>query len=214
MTFIRRNLRPGLRTNRIEAFSDGVFAIAITILVLELAVPHVMHEELLPSLINLWPKFLSYFISFAIIGILWVGHVIMFRFIKRSDRVLLWLNILLLLFISFIPFPAALLGDYGASKYAVILYGLNLVLVGITYVSVWIYSSRNYRLIDKKVSPEMIKRGTYIIAAAPITYFIAIVIAHFNPVITMIIYILIPIAYIIPSPIDEFVDYAFEENAG
>lgn len=217
MPFLKRNIRPGLNTTRIETFSDGVFAIAITILVLAIAVPElssfqIQHGEMLKSLISLWPKFLSFFISFIIIGIFWIGHTIIFRFIKRADRVLLWLNTLLLLFICFIPFPAALIGQYGAEKYSLILYGLTIICVGIVFSVLWVYASRNFRLIDKTMDKRLVKKASIIIAAAPIVYVIAILIAFYNPVITLIIYILIPIAYIIPSPIDEFVDHAFDQE--
>src|SRR5712692_6409261 len=95
-----------LSTNRIEAFSDGVFAVAITLLVLNLQIPQlaasVVSRELVPKLIELWPKLLIYVLSFVIVGIYWVGHHNTFHYIKRSDRTLLWLNLLLLIGIVFI----------------------------------------------------------------------------------------------------------------
>ncbi|HYM65608.1 MAG TPA: TMEM175 family protein [Candidatus Sulfotelmatobacter sp.] len=217
MTFIKRNLRPGLKTNRIESFSDGVFAISITLLVLTIAIPQLTQTQvssglLFQSLINLWPKLLSFFISFIVIGIFWMGHIIMFNFIKRSDRVLLWLNVLLLLMVSFIPFPAALIGEYSSDKYAVILYGLTLTVLGFLYLFLWLYASHNFKLIDKSTKPEIIKKATYAVLVAPVSYLIAILIAFYNSNITILIYIVIPILYIIPSPIDEFVDYVFEEE--
>ena len=103
----------GLSTHRIEAFSDGVFAIAITLLVLNLQVPEIATvSELASKLGALWPKLVSYVLSFMVVGIYWVAHHNTFHYIKRSDRNLLWLNILMMLFVVFIPFPAALLGQY------------------------------------------------------------------------------------------------------
>lgn len=217
MTFIRRNLRPGLKTERIVFFSDAVFAISITLLILTVAIPDLTSAQLsegllIKYLIALWPRFLSFFISFIVIGIFWMGHTIMFNFIKRSDRILLWLNILLLLFVSFIPFPAALIGQYSSDKYAVILYGLVLMILGFTYLLLWLYASHNFRLIDKDVPVRIIKKATLSVLVAPIAYLIAILFAFINPLITILIYIVIPILYIIPSPIDEFVDYVFEEE--
>lgn len=217
MAFLKRNLKPGLTTARIEAFSDGVFAISITLLILTIAVPELSqvqlsHGLLLKSLIHLWPKFLSFFISFIVIGIFWMGHIIMFNFIKRSDRILLWLNVLLLLFVSFVPFPAALIGEYGADKYAAVFYGGVLMILGFIYLVLWLYASHNFRLISSTVDPVIIKKATLIVLIAPITYLIAIIIAFINPVITIIIYIVIPIVYIIPSPIDEFVNYVFDQD--
>ena len=217
MGFLRRNTRPGLSTNRLEAFSDGVFSIAITLLVLEITVPalssvEVAHGQLLKDLIDLWPKFLSFFISFSIIGIFWVGHNIMFRFIKRSDRTLLWLNILLLMFVSFIPFPAALLGEYGAERTATVLYGSTVMVLGLIYFIVWKYATFKNRLVDSNLDPKMIRQGSVIVLAAPLLYFAAILLAFVSPILTLIIYIFIPILYVIPSPVDEFVDYAFDKE--
>src|SRR5918998_422535 len=101
-------------TGRIEAFSDGVFAIAITLLVIEIGVPHVedARTTLFGALIEQWPSYLAYVISFLQIGVIWANHHNRFRFIARSDHVLLFLNILFLMCVAFIPFPTALLAEY------------------------------------------------------------------------------------------------------
>ncbi len=121
-----------LGKTRIEAFSDGVFAVAITLLVLNLQVPQlaasVVSRELLPKLFELWPKLLIYVLSFVIVGIYWVAHHNTFNYIKRSDRFLLWLNLLLLLCIVFIPFPTALIGQYPEQQISVVIYGGTLVI--------------------------------------------------------------------------------------
>src|SRR5215472_15319593 len=121
----------GLSTTRLEAFSDGVFAVAITLLVLNLQVPQITAiSELVPRLVELWPKLLSYVLSFVLVGIYWVAHHNTFHYIKRSDRNLLWLNILLLLCIVFIPFPTALLGQYPELRVSIIIYGGIAIVVG------------------------------------------------------------------------------------
>src|SRR5271169_4260947 len=96
-----------LPTSRLEAFSDGVFAIAITLLVLELHVP-TGHEALVKGLEHEWPRYLGYFVSFAFIGGVWVAHSTMTRFIKAADPDLMRLNLMLLLFVSFLPFTTAI----------------------------------------------------------------------------------------------------------
>ncbi len=105
-----------LSTNRIEAFSDGVFAVAITLLVLNLQVPQIaaslVSKDLPQKLLDLGPKLLIFALSFIVVGIYWVAHHNTFHYIKHADRNLLWLNILLLLCIVFIPFPTELLGQY------------------------------------------------------------------------------------------------------
>lgn len=196
----------GLSTNRIEAFTDGVFAVAITLLILEVKVPFGFKEgELWSALVPLWPKLLAYAVSFGIIGIFWVGHHIMFHYIKRSDRILLWLNTLLLMFISAIPFAAGLIGEHRHEHIAVAGYGLLLTFVGLTFYALWRYASRGHRLIRPDMPADLVSLGTRVVLIAPITYAIATVLALYYPSISQIIYILVPLVYLLPSPIDRLV---------
>ena len=149
----------GLNTNRIEAFSDGVFAVAITLLVLNLQVPElaasVVSQELVAKLIELWPKLLIYVLSFVIVGIYWVAHHNSFHYIKRSDRTLLWLNLLLLLCIVFIPFPTALVGEYPQQQISLVIYGGTLVITGLVLQLLWWYATSGYRLVEEAThSPD------------------------------------------------------------
>ena len=129
--------RPGLRrTARLEAFSDGVFAIAITLLVLDLAVPATQHSEqdLLKAVGDEWPGYLGYLVSFSTVGALWLGHNAITDYLDRADSALLRLNLLLLFFVSFLPFPTRLLSEYvrtdRAERVAVTFYGLTLLVAG------------------------------------------------------------------------------------
>lgn len=200
-----------MKTNRLEALSDGVFAIAVTLLVLEVPIPELSAVDLadgrlLEHLIEIWPKILSYVISFLIIGIFWVGHHIMFSYIRKVDRKLLYLNILLLMVISFIPFPAALVGSYGRDQAAVILYGGTLMMAGILFGAIWAYASRNNKLVDKDLSPRIKRKGALVILIAPLVYILAILISFINPTYSLIIYILVPVIYVIPGPVDELIE--------
>ncbi len=103
---------PGLRTGRLEAFSDGVFAIAITLLVLEIAVPAGSDEDLVDALVEMWPTCLAYLVSFSTIGAVWFGHTVITEYLDHADSVLIRLNLLLLLVVSFHSFPTKLLADY------------------------------------------------------------------------------------------------------
>jgi uncharacterized membrane protein len=199
----------GLSTNRIEAFTDGVFAVAITLLILEVKVPVLEGEggSLWSALVPLWPKLLAYAVSFGIIGIFWVGHHIMFHYIKRSNRVLLWLNTLLLMFISAIPFAAALIGEHRHEPVAVAGYGILLAFAGLIYLVIWLYASRNHRLIRENTPHDLIALGTKAVLIAPITYALAATIAFWYPTASQIIYLLVPILYLIPSPIDRLVHF-------
>jgi uncharacterized membrane protein len=139
-------------TNRIEAFSDGVFAIAITLLVLELRVPENTAGGLWSALLKEWPQFAGYLTTFFVIGIMWANHHSMFRQIVRADRVLLFLNLLLLLWTSLLPFPTALVARHLGNanwdaKVAEAVYSANLTLAAIAFSLLWAYAVRDGRLL-------------------------------------------------------------------
>jgi uncharacterized membrane protein len=139
-------------TGRIEAFSDGVFAIAITLLVIELKLPDTEHGSVWHGLVHAWPQFAAYLTSFFIIGIMWANHHSMFRSIVRTDRTLLFLNLLLLLWTTLLPFPTRLvaenLRDGGANAaQAAAVYSANLTLAAIAFSLIWMRAVRGGRLL-------------------------------------------------------------------
>jgi uncharacterized membrane protein len=146
---------------RLVFFSDAVFAIAITLLALEIRLPHdiayLVNEELTRALLHLWPKYLGFATSFIVIGAFWVAHHRKFRYIRRYDRGLLWLNLLLLMSVAFIPFPTAVLSDYG-NRTATIFYALTMFTVGLLSAAVWRYATHRRRLVDAGLSPRLVKR--------------------------------------------------------
>jgi uncharacterized membrane protein len=130
-------------TNRLEAFSDGVFAIAITLLVLEIKVPPV--ESIGLGLLNLWPSYLAYAISFIVIGAIWINHHAMFDWIVRADQKLLLLNTLHLMFIAFLPFPTAVLAKafhvHSGQDIAAAFYAGTLTIIGVLVTVMWWYAA-------------------------------------------------------------------------
>ncbi len=139
-------------TDRIEAFSDGVFAIAITLLVLDLKPPPEFEHGLWRALLHEWPQFAAYLTSFFIIGIMWVNHHSMFRAIVSSDRILMFFNLLLLLWTSLLPFPTSLVAEHlrdGGTNAAVAeaVYSANLTLAAIAFSLIWMHAVRGGRLI-------------------------------------------------------------------
>ncbi len=122
----------GYRTGRMEAFSDGVFAIAITLLILDIAVPAGSEDDLLGALGDQWPSYLAYTVSFATIGAVWFAHTVITEYLDHADSVLIRLNLLLLLVVSFLPFPTRLLAEYAGEsepeRIAATVYGVNLLL--------------------------------------------------------------------------------------
>ncbi len=142
-------------TLRLEAFSDGVFAIAITLLVLEIRLPAGTNPEQPGSLINhllgLWPTYIAYVTSFITIGIMWMNHHAMFKMIRKVDRPLLLLNALLLMVITFLNFPTVVLAEYlqqPDANVAVLLYTGTLFVTGVLFNSLWSHAAHDHRLLD------------------------------------------------------------------
>ncbi|MBX7170751.1 MAG: DUF1211 domain-containing protein [Pyrinomonadaceae bacterium] len=172
-----------LSFERIVFFSDAVFAIVITLLVLEIKVPHIEEiadEEVRKGLFELLPKFLGFIFSFFIIGIMWVEHHRIFQFIKGYDMGLLWRNLIFLLCISFIPFPTALFSEYFWSKTAFILYSLIFALAALAKLWVWNYVVKNNLLddnFDKSLASSITRRSL----AVPIGCVLCLSLAMFLP---------------------------------
>jgi uncharacterized membrane protein len=173
-------------TGRLEAFSDGVFAIAITLLVLEIKVPHLEGESsagLLTLLIKQWPSYLAFLLSFVTILIMWVNHHILFTHIKRIDNSFLFLNGLLLLFVTFVPFPTALLAEYiqhPEAKVAAVVYSGTYLCIALAFNLLWRYASDGYRLLGKNVDPALVVSINRQYLFGPPAYLFAFVLAFVN----------------------------------
>ena len=144
-------------TSRVEAFSDGVFAIAITLLVLDINVPEADLDHLARALADLWPTYLAYLISFLAIGGVWLEHHRLFSCLRRVDGMLMRRNLLLLLFVSFLPFPTRLTADAvtvsrEAERVAVALYGATLLLIALTLALMWRHAARERELLEEDVA--------------------------------------------------------------
>ncbi|WP_306323944.1 MULTISPECIES: TMEM175 family protein [unclassified Streptomyces] len=146
-------------SGRLEAFSDGVFAIAITLLILEVKVPHVEHgESLWSALGHQWPSYAAYVVSFLVIGIIWVNHHQVFSHVVRVDRTLLFLNLLVLMIVAALPWPTALLAEYlregdDAAHTAAAVYSLTMVAMSLAFQALWWHLTRSGRLLHPRVDP-------------------------------------------------------------
>src|SRR3989449_7843229 len=151
-------LQAGLTKTRIEALTDGIFATVMTVLVLGLTVPaaNLSEPELASQIRAHWPNYIAYAFSFIVLGVYWIGHHNQFHYIKRSDRVFLWVNILFLLTVGFVPFSTSLLGLYPFSPTAVRVYGANLAATGLALYAVWWYATSQYRLVEKDLDPHIL----------------------------------------------------------
>ena len=170
--------------NRLEALTDGVFAIVMTLLVLELSIPEIAHPSLqaeLPKrLLELWPKLYSYVLSFMVLGILWTLHHRSFHSIKRSDNVLVWLNIVFLMFVALIPFSTSLLGSYGTEQLSLVIYAINILLALAMRLIIWTYATGKYRLVDSDINPRWVKRDKLISIGILLTFLLVIGVSFIN----------------------------------
>lgn len=187
--------------NRVEAFSDGIFAIIITLLVLELKVPHINEnnstDELTKSLLTLLPKFVGWIISFFTVAVIWVNHHRIFKQIKKIDNGVFWWNAVLLLWTSFIPFPTAVLGDYPNNHTSIILYGLVMSLMALSFTLMRVYAIRKGNVLEENVNMESFKKGTlYSFVFGPVMYLSGIALGFIHPYLSFAFYLGIPVYFI------------------
>jgi uncharacterized membrane protein len=147
--------------HRVEALTDGVFAIVMTLLVLEVAVPHLSQSnvanELPNELLKLWPVILSYVTSFIILSMLWITYHYKYFYIKIVNPPLLWITIFYLMSIAFVPFSTSLLGRYGDQQISVIIYGINIIIIGAWSNLDWWYATKNHRMVESDLDSTFIK---------------------------------------------------------
>ena len=175
-------------TARLEAFSDGVFAVAITLLALEIRVPGVRGGETLTSaLLGQWPSYFAYALTFIYILIMWINHHALFRLIRRSDHTLLLFNGLLLMFITLLPFATELLATYikpplrePDARTAVIVYNAIGLLIAIMYNLLWRYAAHGWRLLDDRAHPRHVQRINSGYRLGPLFYLVAVGLAFVN----------------------------------
>jgi uncharacterized membrane protein len=189
-------------TARLEAFSDGVFAIAITLLIIEVHVPHRSHAETLGhELLRIWPSYAGYLTSFLTIGVMWINHHHVFSYVARADRTLLFLNTLLLMLIAFVPFPTAVLAQFietDGARAAAVLYGATLTLTAILFFVWWRYISVDRRLVADHVSDAEIADVTRAYTPGTLLYGSAALLAFASPWVSAVLYLLIAVFYALP----------------
>jgi len=187
---------------RIEAFSDGVFAIAITLLILNIKIPDASSGDLVTQLVRQWPSYFAFFISFAFVGVMWVNHHRLFTYIHRSNDVLLLLNLLLLLGVSFVPFPTAVLAknlSNGGQRAAAILYNGTYFVLSILFNLLWRYcTAKNHHMLAKDIDVTAVRRVSAQYALGPAFYFICILVAWINVPASLALNCLLAIFFALP----------------
>jgi uncharacterized membrane protein len=201
----RNNHELGLTTARLEALVDSIFAIAMTLLVLNLTIPHIAREsvgaalpKLLLSQVN---DIFSYCLSFLLLAVFWMIHHRQFHFIKRTDSVHLWINILMLMFVTLVPFTTSLAAVYPQFIYTNVFFHSNMFVIGLLFFCDWSYATAGHHLVKKTLDIKQIDLGKRKNLLTPCVSLAAIILAFFWPGWSATIYISIPI-FLILAPRD------------
>jgi len=197
-----------METQRLETFSDGVFAIAITLLVLGIDVPP-FNSALGAELLRLWPSYVAYLVSFLLIGAIWINHHAMFRHIVRADGTLLVLNLVQLLVFAFLPFPTAVLAGaflHGrGERVATAFYGAALVIGGLSVVTVWQYAAHGHRLLSPGITVDEARQVGRRYFIGPLGYLAATLIGLLLPWLAFVLFVFLNAFFLWPGGIDSVV---------
>jgi len=206
-------------TNRLEAFSDGVMAIAITLLVLDLSVPVRgelgRNESLGRALAQMWPSYAAYVVSFLVIGIIWMNHHALFGLIARTDRLTLFINLLLLMVVSVIPFPTRLLAQYltaGGSQahLAAAVYSATMLVMAVAFSALYVTATRRPQMLQPWVDYAAVRRAVPRFSVGVGVYAITVVIAFVSAPLTLATHFALAVYYLF----DQTGSVAAEPDAG
>lgn len=186
--------------DRVETFSDAVFAIILTLLVLEFRVPNIADHSSLhqyaEAMTPLIPKFVSFVLTFAMVAIHWVSHHYFFRHLRSTPLGLVWINNLFLLWICFMPFPTAMLGDHPIDQFPILLYGANQLLTALTFFAFRSYATKQKIFISAPSAKEM---GPLHSIPAIALFSLSIVFAFLNVYLSLMCFLIVPVLYFIPN---------------
>lgn len=189
-----------LEKNRLEAFSDGVIAIIITLLVLEIKVPYISGEvnsqKIIAALISIAPKFFSWALSFFMLLIMWINHHRIFNELEKTDNNILWLNGVLLFFMSFVPFPTAFMGDYFTQPMSTFFFGVCLMTVGIAFYFLRAYLVKKPELLRKESDVELQSKLARKTLLGPALYLVGALSSFVSIIIAYLIYVSVPVYYV------------------
>ena len=193
-----------METGRLETFSDGVFAIAITLLILTVDIGGA-HGGLDAAVLRIWPSYLAYAASFLTIGIMWVNHHTIFRHVARADRIFLFLNLGLLMCIAFVPFPTRLVAEFIRSGHerqtAALAYGITLTITAVFFIALWSYAAVHRRLLRADADQREVSGITRSYIPGTPMYGGATLIALASPIASVILFLAIALFYMLSSAV-------------
>lgn len=196
-----------LNSSRLESLGDGIFGVAMTVLVIELELPPIKDNsfiEFLHALQTAGQSFLCYVISFIVLGIMWFGHRMMFEYIGKTNRYFIYRGVLFYMMVCLVPFSTKFLASSAIEWYSILTYGLNLSLCNLTLFSQWHYGIKDTRLLDREVPAEVRKEAKTLFLLSPVVYTIAIILSFWWPYVSISIFIITPVLYLLPNKIDKY----------
>lgn len=182
--------------NRVEALSDGVFAIVITLLILDIRVPEVDYSQLSSALVAVLPRIFAYVISFGVIGVYWLAHHQSLQLIGKLNGWLIWLNFLYLLAVSFMPFPTALLGRYPMQPIPIVIYGLNLIIANATGLTLTLYL-RAHPELGSGLVHRASHKSFYLYGFVNLSYLLAMALGFVAPTVSYAVFVVVLIIVIV-----------------
>jgi uncharacterized membrane protein len=196
-----------MASGRLEALGDGIFSVAMTFLVIELDLPSVQGnslKDLLHALYETRQELFCYFISFIVLGIMWFGHRMVFEYISKTNRYFIFLGVLFYMVVCLVPFSTRFLAANALSWYAILMYGLNLSMCNLTLYAQWVYGINRPSLHARILPKEVRREARILFLISPVMYAIAILISFYMPLVSLAIYFITPILYLIPNKLDKY----------
>jgi len=196
-----------LRSVRLEALGDGIFAVAMTILAIELKPPRIEDTSLhsfTSSFHEILPHLVCYVISFIVLGIMWFGHRMIFEYIGKTNRHFIFLRVIFYMMVCLVPFSTGFLATNGLQWASIMVYGINLSLCNLSLYAQWVYGIKHHGLLERELPDEVKKEARISFLISPVVYAIAILFSFWVPVVSLIIFIITPILYLIPNKLDKY----------
>ncbi len=182
---------------RLVALADGVFAIVMTLLVFRLGIPAVSGTDSLgDALLDMWPEFAVYALSFLVLGVFWLVHHVLFDLIERYDSTLVWLNIVFLMFAALIPFSTGLFAVHGATTATAVVYGLNTITVFGTGWAIFSYATGGHRLVAADLDPDLVRGGKRMGLAYMLFLVPSLAVSIISPTMSFVLYSMLVAAFI------------------
>ena len=196
-----------LHSVRLEALGDGVFAVAMTMLAIELKWPELEDTSMhafAQAFHQLLPGLLCLAISFILLGIMWFGHRMIFEYIGRTNRYFIYLGILFYMMVCLVPLSTRFLAENHLQWGTILVYGLNLSCCNLTLYAQWLYGTHHKGLLERELPVQVKKEARFLFLISPMVYTVAIIFSPWVPIISLIIFVVTPVIYLLPNKLDKY----------